>query len=335
MKAATIPAVACLACSTFIASGAQAQSSVTLFGLINTTVEHQKWGKDKKTAMESNESLWGIQGSEDLGGGLKAGFYLESGFLSDSGAGAQGPMHFDRFSQISLEGGFGQVRAGVFYPQSYVATAFMVSMHNFDAGWSADWLYDHPLWFGTLGNGNKIAYATPDMGGLTLEGSVSLHEKNTPEGKTGYDLSAMYEAANAAGTLELGAGYSKVGETWQGALRASHTFGPWKLAGYVQRYREEEALGPMRGTRSSGRVAVMYTLGASEFHANIGRAGKWSNVADSAATQWTLAYNYNLSKRTKLYTYYTKVNNKAGADYLTEAAGNNFSSLALGLAHSF
>jgi predicted porin len=49
----------------------------------------------------------------------------------------------------------------------------------------------------------------------------------------------------------------------------------------------------------------MYTMGASEFHANVGHANKWSNIADSAATQWTLGYNYNLSKRTKVYGYYT------------------------------
>jgi len=336
MKISTIPAITCLACSAFAVSGAIAQSHVTLFGLINTTVEYQKWGKDKKTVMENNESLWGIQGSEDLGGGLKAGFYLESGFLSDSGAGAQGPMRFDRISQLSMEGDWGQVRMGRFYPQSYVATAVMVSLHNFDAGYSADWLYDHPQWFGHLDNANKIAYATPDMGGLVLEGAVSFHEKNTPEEKYGYDLSAMYEAAYANGSLGLGAGYTKVGETNQWALRASRSWGPLTLATYFQRYSEKDPLGSsMRGTRNNGRIAAMYVMGNTELHANIGRAGKWSNVADSAATQWTLAFNYHLSKRTKLYSYYTKMDNKRGADYITGVAGDSFSSFALGMAHSF
>jgi len=336
MKKTSIFAATFLACGTFAAATAQAQSNVTLFGLINTTVEYQKWGDTKKTAMESNESLWGVQGTEDLGGGLKAGFYLESGFLSDSGAGTQGAMRFDRISQLSLEGNWGQVRMGRFYPQSYVATAVMVNLHNFDAGYSADWLYDHPQWFGKLDNANKVAYATPDIGGLVLEGAVSFHEKNTPEEKYGYDLSAMYEAAYANNSLGLGAGYTKVGETNQWALRASHSWGPLTLASYFQRYSEKDPLGSnMRGTRNNGRIAAMYVIGNTELHANIGRAGKWSNVADSAATQWTLAYNYHLSKRTKLYSYYTRVDNKRGADYLTEVAGNDFSSLALGLAHSF
>jgi len=331
MKISTIPAITCLACSAFAASSAIAQSHVTLFGLINTTVEYQKWGKDKKTAMENNESLWGIQGSEDLGGGLKAGFYLESGFLSDSGAGAQGPMRFDRISQLSMEGDWGQVRMGRFYPQSYVATAVMVSLHNFDAGYSADWLYDHPQWFGNLDNANKLAYSTPNMSGLIVEGAVSFHEKNTPEEKYGYDFSTIYDAGN----LGLGVGYTKVGQTNQWALRASHTWGALTLATYFQRYNEKDPLSSMRGTRNNGRIAAMYALGASEFHVNVGRAGAWSNIADSSATQWILAYNYHFSKRTKLYSYYTKMDNKRGADYITGVAGDSFSSLALGMAHSF
>ena len=68
---------------------------------------------------------------------------------------------------------------------------------------------------------------------------------------------------------------------------------------------------------------------------NVGHAGKWSKVDDSSATQWTLGYNYNLSKRTKVYTYYTKVNNKKGADYMTGTAGDDFSSFALGVRHNF
>ena len=68
---------------------------------------------------------------------------------------------------------------------------------------------------------------------------------------------------------------------------------------------------------------------------NVGRANSWSKVDDSAATQWTLGYNYNLSKRTKVYTYYTKINNKKAAEYGTGVAGDDFSSFALGVRHNF
>ena len=78
-------------------------------------------------------------------------------------------------------------------------------------------------------------------------------------------------------------------------------------------------------------------LNASEFHVNVGHVDSWSKRKDTAATQWTLGYNYNLSKRTKVYTYYTKINNKKAAEYGTGTgvAGDDFSSFALGVRHNF
>ena len=70
------------------ATTAMAQSSVTLYGRINTTVERQKDGDVSKTGMFNNASRFGIRGTEDLGGGLKAGFTLESGFNADDGTGS-------------------------------------------------------------------------------------------------------------------------------------------------------------------------------------------------------------------------------------------------------
>ena len=99
------------------ATTAMAQSSVTLYGRINTTVERQKIGDQSNTVMQDNNSRWGIRGTEDLGGGLKAGFILESGFKSDTGAGsAAGGMTFGRQSELNLSGNFGMVRLGNFFP---------------------------------------------------------------------------------------------------------------------------------------------------------------------------------------------------------------------------
>ena len=312
------------------ASTVMAQSSVTLYGRVNTTVERQKVGDVSTTGLFNNNSRWGVRGTEDLGGGLKAGFQLESGFESDTGAGSSstGGMTFGRQSEVNLSGGFGMVRLGNFFPASYYATADYVSMHNHDTGSSSDALYRDPVWFSSpasLGSGNKIGYTSPNLGGLVLEAAVSLHEKAGAK-KNGYDLAANYNL----GALALGAGYSQVDDDKQLGLRALYTFGQFTVGGYYQRNDQD-----VIGTRNNYRLSGMYTLGASEFHVNLGRAAKWSKVADSAATQWTLGYNYNLSKRTKVYTYYTKVDNKAGADYVTGTAGADFSSFALGVRHNF
>lgn len=327
-------------------SAALAQSSVTIYGRVNTTIESQKIsGEQSLTGMFNNASRIGFKGVEDLGNGLKAGFVLESGFQSDTGGGStkNGGLTFGRQSEVNLSGNFGMVRLGNFFPESYYASADYVSMHNHDTGSSADALYIDPVWMGAgsktlmgqermdfktgLNTGNKLAYRTPSFGGFTVEGAASFHERAPgTAGKYGYDLAANY----AAGPLALGAGYSQWNGNKQGSIRGLYTFGAVTLGAYYQR-NDEDVL----GTRNNFRVSGMYVLGASEFHVNVGRANSWSKVSDSAALQWTLGYNYNLSKRTKVYTYFTKVDNKANANYMTGENGKDFRSFALGIRHNF
>ena len=326
------------------ATSVMAQSSVTLYGRVNTTIERQKDGDLTTTGMFNNASRFGFKGVEDLGGGLKAGFVLESGFDS-SNAAASGWTHntgsglsFARQSEVNLSGSFGTVRLGNFISEAYFATADYVSMHNHDTGSSSDALYYDPVWFGGLSTANKIAYRTPNLGGLTVEGAMSLHERgkdadgNALPEKYGYDLAANYNL----GALALGAGYSYVNSNYQVGLRAAYTFGQFTVGGYYQRNKDDNQRVPTgAGTRNNFRLAGMYTMGASEFHVNLGHANKWSNLADSAATQWTLGYNYNLSKRTKVYGYYTRVNNSAGSNINVKQAGDDFSSFAVGVRHNF
>jgi predicted porin len=312
-------------------STAFAQSSVTLYGRVNTTVERQEIGNVKMTTLSNNNSRFGFKGVEDLGGGLTAGFQLESGFQSDTGA--SNPVFFGRHSEVNLSGGFGTVRLGNFFPASYFASADYVSMHNHDTGSSSDALYYDPVWFGGPGTGNKIAYRTPKLGGFSLEGAVVLNEQPAGAGgRNGYDLAANY----AMGPLDLGAGYSSVNSNSQYSLRALYSVGQFAFGGYYQRNKDANQILPTgAGTRNNIRLAGSYTLGASEFHVNVGRAGSYGNIADSDATQYTVGYNHNLSKRTKVYGYFTRVNNSSNATYMTGVAGTGFSSVAVGIRHNF
>ena len=312
-------------------SAAMAQSSVTLYGRVNTTIEQQKAGDEKVTGMFNNSSRFGFRGTEDLGGGLKAGFVLESGFRSDDGGGssANNSINFVRQSELNLSGNFGMLRLGNIPSASNDATADIVSMHNHDTGSSADQLYAY-----VLRDKNKISYRTPNFGGLNVEAGLSLHEEE-PGAKNAFDLAVNYEL----GALGLGAGYTKEGDVNQFALRANYTAGPFVLAAYYQRDKNgfaENWETTDLGKRDTFRIAGAYMMGASEFHVNVGRAGKYKNRADSSATQYTIAYNYNMSKRTKLYTYYTKVDNKMGAIYgPVDFGGQDFSSFAVGVRHNF
>jgi predicted porin len=337
------------------ASAAMAQSSVNVYGRVNTTVEHQKIGSESKSVMNTNSSYIGFRGTEDLGNGLKAGFQLEGNFNSDDGAGSDsGAFNFKRHSEVNLSGNFGTVRLGKFNVGSYLATADYISMHNHDTGTSADALYAY-----VFPEGNQISYRSPEFGGVTAEFNYGFGEKKTrtvanenaiglPGGikeVQGTEKGAFDAALNYAnGPLGLGLGYTRAeskrfGENQkeqQLGLRASYTINSLTLGAYYQYYKvDSEAFDTKR---HAYRLAAMYTMGASEFHANVGRAQAYKgdlSGAKTAATQWTLGYNYNLSKRTKVYGYFTKINNGDDAAYGVTNAGDNFRSIAVGVRHLF
>ena len=327
------------AVATLAGTSALAQSSVTIYGRLNETVERQKDGDTTVTALQNNASRIGFKGTEDLGGGLKASFLLEHGFSPDTGAQSQ-TAFWARESWVALEGGFGRVRLGNMGPTAaYFATADYISMHNHDTGTSSDAFYLYP---GDVRN--TIAYNSPSFGGVTFDAQVGLAENTNPR-KT-IVLAANY----VGGPLHLGASYvtAPTGSIAGGftgddkhtefGLRALYEMGPITLGAYFINNKIEDSTGA-DAKRNAYRVAAMYTMGASEFHANLGVAGKvkvsGTTVDDSNATQFTLGYNYNLSKRTKVYGFYTQVDNKANAAYSVSAAGNKFSSFAAGVRHNF
>lgn len=303
MKRFTLSALTLVAAA--VAAPAFAQSSVTLYGRFNTTIENQKTNEGSRIwAVNNNASRIGFKGVEDMGGGMKASFNLEHGFGSDNGAAAG--TFWGREAWVQLAGSFGAVRLGRQMPESYFATADYISMHNHDTGSSEDNLYGGPFL-----QSNKVTYFTPSMGGLTASMSVAAGENQV---KRGYDFAANW----VGGPLHLGFGYSDQGNQDQWAVRALYELGPVTLGGYYQQVDR----GPGTATYKNTRLAAMYTMGASEFHANFGKA--------TNGDQWTLGYNYNVSKRTKIYGYYTdRDTNK------TVRRNGEYSSLAVGVRHNF
>ena len=305
MKKFTLSALALVAAA--VAAPAFAQSSVTMYGRLNTTVESQKVNSGARAwVVNNNASRIGFKGVEDMGGGMKASFNLEHGFNSDTGAAAS--TFWGREAWVQVAGDFGAVRLGRQTPESYFATADYVSMHNHDTGSSEDNLYGGPFL-----QSNKVAYFTPTMGGLSAVFAVSAGE-GAPGVKRGYDFATNY----VAGPLHLGFGYSDQGNQDQWAARALYELGAFTFGGYYQQVDN----GPGTPKYKNVRLAAMYTMGASEFHFNIGRA--------TAADQWTLGYNYNLSKRTKIYGYFTDRDTNKNA-----RRSGEYSSLAVGVRHNF
>jgi predicted porin len=290
------------------AGSVHAQGSTEIYGRINLSLERQDVGGTKSSGMYDNASRIGFRGTEDLGGGLKVGFVLEHGFNADTGSAAG--TFWGRESTVSLAGSFGTVRLGNMpASEAYFATADYVSMHNHDTGSSSDALTSIPG--ATFGINNSISYYSPNMGGFNF--AVQTAERVA--GERPLVLAGNYDA----GPLHLGLGYAKYGTDKSLGLRALYEMGAFTVGGYYEK-------GSGTNDVNVFRLAGMYAMGASEFHLNFGSRGDLNNIADTGAKQMTLGYNYNLSKRTKVYGFYTKLNADVGAD---------FSSLALGVRHNF
>jgi len=352
--------VALAALTTLAAGAALAQSEVSFYGRANVSVESQKLGSKSDTAMVDSASRFGIRVNRALPDAMSVGVVLEAGTNLTNGAtrtegiattlnNAQtavtgvsggGSRLFAREASVALNGGFGQVKLGRL-PASvaYFATADFVSNHNHDTGTSSDALYD---FLATGKFSNAVGYASPTVNGMKFEGQYGL---KTGQG-TGTNDSAVVNpvalALNyATGPMLLGLGYERAqnpalaatnptAEASQVAARAFYTMGPLGFGGYVQK-----SSGTNFG-RTAYRLSAMYTLGKNEFHINGGAAGNRNNEANTGATQYTLAYNHNLDKQTKVYAFYTRVNqDSATKAYAGGVVGDSFSSIGAGVRYNF
>jgi predicted porin len=161
-------------------------------------------------------SRFGMRGTEDLGGGLKANFVMEAGLnLDDGSTGNGGGNFFSRAAWVGLSGGFGEVRLG-----RQVLGSFGVHANGLALS-AASGLYETGA---TVAQGgvrfsNAIQYRSPDFGGISGTVSLSAPENNSSvttgaatsstTGKTGVDLSVAY----ANGPIYVGFGYNKQNTT--------------------------------------------------------------------------------------------------------------------------
>ncbi|QXZ08472.1 porin [Comamonas sp. Y33R10-2] len=343
---------------------ALAQSSVSLYGRLDTAVEQQTYAGMKVSGMTSKNSFLGLRAQEDLGSGIKAGMVLEANLNTDSGKGADvwgwdSQFNFQRRSEVNLSGDFGMVRMGAFKRASYEATAAAINWHNDDMGSTSD-IYFHSI----TPHSNVLAYRTPNWAGATAELQYRFGEKTVWSGDITYrdamDLGLRYER----GPWGMGLGYtsSKLKGSVYGdslkdeayTLRASYDTGDWALGAYYQRQEDKNHWPGLESThihRNVLRLAGKYVLGASEFHASIGRRTisytthaldgslPASTQSKSSANQWMVAYHYNLSRRTKVYGFYGHLDGtphmQSFASLWGAASNSNFRTMGAGIRHQF
>jgi predicted porin len=339
--------LAILAALAAVSAAASAQSNVTLFGVLDEAARYVKNGDLKMKSLVSggiNTSRLGVRGTEDLGDGLKAGFWLETGLNPDSGTQSDGTRFWNRRSTVSLIGNFGEVRLGRDYTPTY--TGYSDYDPFGDNGVAASGKFDSSLGTardtGTRAD-NQIAYFTPgNLGGFYGRASVASGEgtagKKYIGGRAGYaagplDVSASYGQTTVAPVL--GEDKFKTAD-----IGASYDFGVVKATGY---YTQSKFVDQKIATYSIGAIVPIGVgqLKAAYTHANAsGTNAAGVNVDANDANQFAVGYVYNLSKRTAVYTTAAYVKNKGSATFAvasapTLVAGGKSTGLEAGLRHSF
>lgn len=329
------------------ATSAFAQSSVTLYGNLDVSFgrEQSKPFGEKSTTVTNlesgrmTESYFGLRGSEDLGGGLKAVFKLESEIAVDSGAAVGGNSNFfGRNAYVGVAGDFGAVHAGrresllkeettKFNPFGNSGTFAFLSAGN--DSWS-----------------NSLTYVSPSLGGLTLSAQTSLKEANGTTASTYRSGGNAVSANYTAGGLALSAVFSDVRNT-QGAattvkdsgylLGASYDFSVVKVFG--QYGREKVSIKNVNGDgkQRDYQLGVSVPVGANGAVLASFGAGKLTvdNLEGSSKErQYSLGYSHNLSKRTSAYAAYTRYTEKFGIE-TDPSEKSSANVLAVGLRHAF
>lgn len=204
------------ACFLSLSGVASAQSSVTLYGIFDNGLEYVSNVRTSGTTgrqlyqLDSTSGLagsrWGLRGSEDLGGGLKAVFVLENGFDGNSGKLGQGGALFGRQAYVGLSGSYGTVTAG----RQYDSVADYVGILGVSDQWASH-RGAHPGDLDNLNNtvrtNNAIKYSSANLRGFTFGGLYSFGGQPGQFSRNQvYSLGAAY----SSGPFSVGAAYLNV-----------------------------------------------------------------------------------------------------------------------------
>jgi predicted porin len=197
---------ATLACASLTAF---AQSSVTLYGVLDEGFDFtSNVGGKKNYELSSgyaSGSRWGMRGVEDLGGGTKAVFQLESGINLSNGAAGQGGRMFGRQAYVGVQNkDFGTVTLGRQYDSVVDYLAPTTANGNF-----AGYLFAHPFDNDNTDNSfrvnNTVKYASPSFGGFRFGGTYSFSNATNFADNRVYSVGASY----SNGGLLAGAAYMR------------------------------------------------------------------------------------------------------------------------------
>ena len=318
-----------LAALTAFAGAASAQSSVTLFGIVDLSVNSVKNGAISQKLLSSNQlnsNRLGFRGVEDLGGGLRAGFWLEGAMNNDDGTGSAtgGGQNWQRRSTVSLLGGFGEIRLG----RDYTPTFWNKTI--FDP-FGTNGLGSELNLATTLGSGattlvranNSVGYFLPAMGGLYGQVMVAAGEAVTGNKYAGFRF------GYAGGPINIAVAYAKTYKNDGAAsgapmfsdfkdanVGASYNFGFMTLMGQYGKVKYDPGtVANDQRDQKKFLVGLMVPFGASTLKFSYVKVSgaQGSSATDFDAKQIAFGYQYDLSKRTAIYATASSLNNDGNA----------------------
>jgi predicted porin len=297
------------------AGAASAQSSVTIYGLLDMSVAKQNKvggfkfsdgtpGSKAWTVQQSAGSRLGFRGNEDLGGGLSAQFQIEHRFNPDTGTQSNGTSFWQGRSYVQLtSAGTGSVYLGRDY-----TPAFWPAVKSDPFGWDGVGQIGSAAWAGYLTpNGaaggtsggvrtsNTVGVKSANFGGLTVQAAVGLSETSGQGRDNGFNVEY------SGGPLYAALGYEKVSKgsfDGQGVVNLAlhYDLGVAKLIGYYASAKIG-ALGAQSSKMFSlGAVAPVGPGNVKAMYYRVNPDGPNNN-----STKFGLGYDYALSKRTGLY----------------------------------
>ena len=329
-----------LAVLTAVTGAASAQSSVTLYGKVDLGLVLDSGSSAGKSVRISSGvtggSRIGFKGVEDLGGGMKAAFQLETGYCADSAAGAPnfctGSNQFmGRQAHGDLTGAFGAISAGRQYSLGFNNLS---TIDPFGTGFAGQ--VNNIVDPSGIRLNNSATYSTPNMGGFTASAEIAFGDQTgnwEANRETGAGLTY------ASGPAYVGFTFYDVGNsTGSGAARknyllgGTYDFGVVKVHALAQKSTGAAGLDVLDLMAGVTVPVAGGSVMASYIHHND------RSSADKDASQLGIGYLYPLSKRTAVYTAFGRIQNQHGAAFVVGNAtetGTGNKAFNLGVVHNF
>ncbi|PLZ03697.1 porin [Burkholderia sp. WAC0059] len=293
------------------AMNAHAQSSVTLYGVFDTSIEITNPGAGWVERMDSGAyrgSRVGLRGVEDLGDGVQILFDLENGFGSTDGTFSVADTIFNRQAWIGIASPLGTIRVGRQYSPIYIP--FKGQLDAFGAGTIASGLNN--LSKITPYESDAITWLSPDIYGFSVTLMASLRDGGTAGNGLGGSIETF---TYRNGPLELS--YAHQQQNGDGALRAnlggvSYQFGP--VTGFLSFFNGYGGGTPLYdddGLSVSARYAI-----SARFRASLGYTYARDLTGEgNDADQFSAACEYDLSKTVLLYASAGWLRNRGDGEF--------------------